>query len=106
MQKAENELKEYKSLTQEKMDRISNFESETLNAKTEVEEINKKIIEMKKEVEKAEELKQQEIQRAEKAVAEKMASELKQWELDEKVSALAKENSTVTQNAKTLEGEN
>merc|ERR1712130_656910 len=40
-QKAENELKEYKSLTQEKMDRISNFESETLNAKTEVEEINK-----------------------------------------------------------------
>ena len=79
------------------MDKISNFESETLSAKTEVEEINKKIMEMRKEVEMAEELKQNEILRAEKAVAEKMASELKQWELDERMSELQKENNTMVE---------
>ena len=77
------------------MDKISNFESETLSAKTEVEEINKKIMEMRKEVEIAEELKQ--ILRAEKAVAEKMASELKQWELDERMSELQKEKNTMAE---------
>ena len=79
------------------MDKISNFESETLSAKTEVEEINKKIMEMRKEVEMAEELKQNEILRAEKAVAEKMASELKQWELDERMSELQKEKNTMAE---------
>merc|ERR1712083_134845 len=67
--------------------------------------INKKIMEMKKEVEMAEELKQQEILRAEKAIAEKMASELKQWELDERTSELLKENNTMVEHVRVLETE-
>merc|ERR1719209_2326695 len=89
--------------TKDKMSKIDQFESETRQAKTEVDEMNKKIAEMKMHVDEVHAIKEVEIQKAEKAIAEKLASELKQWELDEKISKLDDENTTIKQKMKGLE---
>jgi len=105
LEKSEKDLEEYKCSTKEKMDKIQSFEDETQQSRIEVEKINKKMVEMKKEVEIAGEQKLKETQKAEKAVAEKMASELKQWELDDNIITLNNEKVATELEIKNLEKE-
>ena len=94
-EKAEDLYETYKTSTEDKLNKILPFEAETEKSKSEVDAMKENVSEMNKTVQDAQELAEQEKLKAQKAIEEKLACELKMWELTEKVESL---NSTLLLN--------
>ena len=89
-------LQQFKTENLEKIEKINDYEREAA-------EVRNKVESMELIVEKAEAEKSNEMQKAQEAIADKVTCEMKQWELEEKISALEKEKGEAADHWKQVE---